>query len=56
MASSATSEKKKRKVEEENRVFQPHWTLNYFFIQRSDGSPACLICNESISVAKEYKL
>ena len=56
MASSATSEKKKRKVEEENRVFQPHWTLNYFFIQRSDGSPACLICNESISVAKEYNV
>ena len=46
---------KKRRVEDELRVFQTKWTECYFFIE-FNNKPICLICNESISVLKEYNV
>ena len=47
---------KKRKVEEEKRVFKERWTDDYFFVNNSDKKPLCLICNKSVSYAKEYNV
>ena len=47
---------KKRKVEEEKRVFKERWTEDYFFVNNSDEKPLCLICNKSVSYAKEYNV
>lgn len=46
---------KKRKVDTECRQFQDKWTDEYFFILHS-GKPMCLLCNETISVLKEYNM
>jgi hypothetical protein len=46
---------KKRKVEAENRQFQDNWTEDYYFILNK-GLPVCLLCNESVSINKEYNL
>ena len=51
----ASISNKKRKVEDELRVFQTRWTESYFFIE-FNNTPICLICNESISVLKEYNV
>jgi hypothetical protein len=45
----------KKKVDAENRPFQHNWTEDYYFILNK-GLPVCLLCNESISVNKEYNL
>ena len=34
---------KKRKVEEEKRVFNERWTEDYFFVNNSDEKPLFLI-------------
>ena len=47
---------KKRKVEEEKRVFKERWTEDYFFVNNSDEKPLCLICNKSVSYANEYNV
>lgn len=44
---------KKRKVDTEGRQFQEKWTEEFFFILHN-GKPICLLCNESISVMKEF--
>ena len=46
---------KKRKVDSENRQFNSAWTEKYVFIAVS-AKPVCLICNECLSVCKEYNL
>ena len=46
---------KRRKVDDEKRVFKDNWTELYFFIQHHE-KPVCLICNETIAVNKEYNL
>lgn len=46
---------KKRKVTDEFRVFQEKWSNLYFFVNIKN-KPVCLICNESVSVMKEYNL
>lgn len=46
---------RKRKIEEEKRVFNELWTELYFFIEFK-GKPLCLICQKSISAVKEYNL
>ena len=46
---------KKRKIDEENREFNQKWTFDYFFIKNHDKA-FCLICNEVISVFKEFNL
>ena len=43
---------KKRRIEEEFRVFQTKWTDFHFFIELSI-KPICLRCKESASVLKE---
>jgi hypothetical protein len=45
---------KKRKISDESRVFQEKWSNSYIFIQVKEK--ACLICQESIAVMKEYNL
>lgn len=49
------SDVKRRKVDMECRQFQERWTDEYFFIMHN-GKPICLLCNESISVLKEYNM
>lgn len=46
---------KKRKVDSENRQLNSEWTEKYLFISVC-MRPVCLLCNESISVCKEYNL
>ncbi|KAL3881241.1 hypothetical protein ACJMK2_027697 [Sinanodonta woodiana] len=46
---------KKRRVTEELRSFQDKWTMNYFFVEFKT-KPICLICNNSVSVMKEYNI
>ncbi|GFX82045.1 uncharacterized protein TNCV_2572421 [Trichonephila clavipes] len=48
-------EKKKRKLEGENRQFQSEWENLYFFIHIKDNA-VCLICRHSISILKSYNL
>jgi hypothetical protein len=47
------STSKVRKVDSECRIFQERWTERYFFIN-NNNNPLCLICNETVSVLKEY--
>ncbi|XP_056642617.1 general transcription factor II-I repeat domain-containing protein 2-like [Diorhabda sublineata] len=46
---------KKRKVDTDGRHFQEKWTEEFFFILHN-GKPICLLCNESISVMKEFNI
>ena len=46
---------KRRKVNKEKRVFKDSWADLYFFVEQKE-KPICLICNESVSVNKEYNL
>lgn len=46
---------KKRRVADENRVFNSSWEFDYCFIMPKD-KPICLICHSSISVAKKANL
>jgi hypothetical protein len=52
--SGVMPKKKKRKVDAENRQFQDNWKEDYYFILNK-GVPVRLLCNESVSVNKEYK-
>uniref|UniRef100_A0A671WXQ4 DUF4371 domain-containing protein n=1 Tax=Sparus aurata TaxID=8175 RepID=A0A671WXQ4_SPAAU len=56
--SMALSKPKKRKIDSENRQFQSEWTDKYLFILPAVTStkPVCLLCNECMSVMKEYNL
>ncbi|XP_048225464.1 general transcription factor II-I repeat domain-containing protein 2A-like [Perognathus longimembris pacificus] len=45
----------KRKIDQEGRVFQEKWERAYFFVE-VENTPMCLICKQSVSVAKEYNL
>ena len=49
---SKSSEAKKRKVTEENRMFNASWELDFVFTLSND-KPVCLICQNSISVLKK---
>lgn len=55
----ATSSKnfgpKKRRVSEEMRGLQGRWTIKDFFVEFKT-KPICLICNNSVSVLKEYNI
>ncbi|XP_023228312.1 general transcription factor II-I repeat domain-containing protein 2-like [Centruroides sculpturatus] len=46
---------KKRRITEELRSFQDMWTINYLFVEIKRNS-IFLICNESVSVLKDYKI
>ena len=45
----------KRKINEEGQKFQEKWELNYFCIYIKNKI-LCMICNDTISVAKEYNI
>lgn len=57
-AKMSLSKSLKRKVDVENRSFNEEWSDKYAFIMPtfSNAKPVCLICNETIAVAKEYIL
>lgn len=42
---------KKRKIDSENRVFQPEWTHKYCFIIHKD-KPTCLVCTRTVGLIK----
>lgn len=46
---------KKRKVNDEGRVFQEKWRTTYFFTVSRD-KPICLICKQELAVLKEYNV
>ena len=46
---------KKRKIEDECRVFNDEWTAKYYFTNHR-GKAVCLLCRESVAVFKEYNL
>ena len=41
---------RKRKIEDECRVFNKEWTYKYFFTK------VCLICHDSVAVFKKHHL
>ena len=43
----------KRKVSEENRVFNIYWEDRYFFVN-NNGKPQCLLCLQVIFVPEEF--
>ncbi|KAM9316753.1 general transcription factor II-I repeat domain-containing protein 2-like [Gastrophryne carolinensis] len=46
---------RKRKIDSECRIFKEQWTHDYFFIQYKERA-VCLICQNIVSVFKEYNL
>ncbi|KAI5150109.1 hypothetical protein ENBRE01_1306 [Enteropsectra breve] len=46
---------KSRKVDKEGRVFNVEWSVKYFIAEINEKI-VCLICNEYISVRKEYNI
>ena len=42
---------KKRKIVQENRVFNEDWTTKYFFVERKRKA-VCVICSENVSMFK----
>ncbi|XP_066980426.1 general transcription factor II-I repeat domain-containing protein 2-like [Macrobrachium rosenbergii] len=46
---------KRRKVDTECRVFQEKWTQYYLFTE-VNTKPVCLVCNQQVSVLKEYNI
>lgn len=48
-------DKKRRKVDNECRLFNQEWGVTYFFVQSGDKA-LCLICNETVAVLKEYNI
>lgn len=51
-------ETKRRKVDDECRVFKEEWGFKYFFVQSlsKNGKAICVICNDTVAVMKEYNL
>ncbi|XP_029639706.1 general transcription factor II-I repeat domain-containing protein 2-like [Octopus sinensis] len=47
---------KKRKVDDECRIFNKEWREKYFFGETNDQKASCLISNESVAVVKEYNI
>ena len=50
MATSVNFTAKKRKVDEERRLFQERWTLEYFFLKNSDEKPCVLFAIKSLAL------
>ncbi|XP_070256829.1 general transcription factor II-I repeat domain-containing protein 2-like [Myotis yumanensis] len=46
---------RKRKIDSECRLFKEQWTYDYFFMQYMERA-VCLICQNIVSVFKEYNL
>lgn len=52
---AGVSSKSKRKLSDENRVFQNNWEEEYFVVPNKHGLTTCLICRESV-VLKKYNI
>ena len=46
---------RKRKIEDENRMFQVKWEKLYFLTQVKNKT-VCLICHQSFDMLKSYNL
>uniref|UniRef100_A0AAG5D2H1 SPIN-DOC-like zinc-finger domain-containing protein n=1 Tax=Anopheles atroparvus TaxID=41427 RepID=A0AAG5D2H1_ANOAO len=46
---------KKRKIDLENRVFNPTWSVQYF-VSEFNGKITCLLCNDVVAICKEYNI
>ena len=46
---------KKRKIDDERRIFNKDWSSKYFVIQHNQGT-VCVICQTTIAVMKEYNI
>ena len=55
-AMANSKETRKRKIEEEMQNFNEKWTSEYFVIENADSRPLCLICEQTVSVNKEYNI
>lgn len=55
MSFSKPSCSKKRSIDDEHRVFNKKWELQYFFCE-NNNRVLCLICNQVLAVPKEYNL
>ena len=44
---------KKRKIDDEGRVFNSEWCTKYFVVPHNQGV-VCLVCQSTIAVIKEY--
>jgi len=49
------SETKKRKIDDERRIFNTDWSHKYFVVQHNQGA-VCLICQTTVAVMKEYNI
>ena len=54
-AMAMSSTKNKRKLDQENRIFQSKWEAEYLFIEFK-GKPMCLVCLETLAVMKDFNL
>ena len=45
----------KRTVDAEYRAFNESWAIKYFFV-KFKSKPMCVICNEIVSIKKEYNI
>ena len=52
---SGVSSKYKRKIHDENRLFQDEWEMEYFVVQNKNNAATCLICRESV-ILKKYNI
>jgi hypothetical protein len=52
----SASKVKKRKLEDEGRVFKEKWENMYFFFSVVHDKIVCLICSKAVSAPKEYNL
>ncbi|XP_025090476.1 general transcription factor II-I repeat domain-containing protein 2-like isoform X2 [Pomacea canaliculata] len=55
VALKMSSSSKKRKIADENRVFQEKWE-NLYFVTQVGEKLSCMICLQCISVPKEYNI
>ena len=46
---------KKRKIDDEGRLFNKEWSDKYFVVQHNHGA-VCVICQTTIAVMKEYNI
>jgi len=49
------SDRKKRKYNDDYRIFNEKWSISYFFIE-INRKAVCLVCRETVSVFKEFNI
>ena len=46
----------KRKIEDEHRIFQDSWEIEFFCISGKKHDALCLICRKTITIPKHYNI